>query len=100
MTESQLDQQQHQLRHYHSNDAPASAVSNENSNDIRSPGVVGASTAGNVSKSCETVHQAHNLGRTEIYTHTNTIEGKRVRSEQERSELEFNRFRKRFDGFG
>ena len=62
MTESQPDQQHHQLCHYHSNDAPASAVLNENSSDSTSQGLVGASTAastaGTVSERCETVETA------------------------------------------
>ena len=41
MTESQPDQQHHQPCLYHSNDAPASAVPNENSSDSTSQGLVG-----------------------------------------------------------
>ena len=61
MTESQAsqpDQQHHQSCHYHSNDAPASAVSNENSSDSTSQGLVGAATAGTVSECSETVETA------------------------------------------
>ena len=60
--ESQPDQQHHQPCNYHSYDAPASAVSNENSSDSTIQGLVedstAASTAGSVSECCETVETA------------------------------------------